>query len=135
MSPRPEHIPAVLAAEGLLFASGGLTSHVAVIARGSGKPCIMGVYSLRAEPRTSNLQIGGRTIAVRTWLSIDGSTGAVYEGHRNVAPPDKAELAGLDALLARCDAQSEVSVFANADTVEEARSAFDHGAGESACAD
>jgi pyruvate,orthophosphate dikinase len=92
---RPETDPADIAgihvAEGVLTSTGGMTSHAAVVARGMGKPCVVGAAELKIDQKNRMLGIAGRTFGPKDWLSIDGGKGEVYAGQVPLVP---AELSG-----------------------------------------
>jgi phosphoenolpyruvate synthase/pyruvate phosphate dikinase len=125
-SPDPQHIPGIMAADGLVFARGGVTSHVAVIARGTGRPCVMGAGTVSVEAAAA--RFGGRRIPEGATISIDGASGAVYVGRVTLVHPAPGAFQALRTVLDRCDAEAELAVFANADTAEDAATAFRNGA-------
>ncbi|MDH6484445.1 putative PEP-binding protein [Streptomyces sp. SAI-127] len=127
-SPLPEHMPNVLQATGLVYGTGGLTSHVAVIARGAGKPCVMGVSSLRVPQERDVCFLGGEKVAVGGWLSVDGDKGVLYKGRRVTVSPTVETHGPVATLLQHCDDRAQVRIYANADTADEAATAFGHGA-------
>jgi pyruvate,orthophosphate dikinase len=85
----PEDIAGMVAAEGILTARGGMTSHAAVVARGMGKPCVCGASALQIDAAAGTVTVAGRTLkAGQDWLSIDGSTGEVFAGKLSPHPPE-----------------------------------------------
>ncbi len=85
----PEDIAGMVAAEGILTARGGMTSHAAVVARGMGKPCVCGASGLQIDLAAGTVKADGRTFkAGEDWLSIDGSTGEVFAGKLSPHPPE-----------------------------------------------
>ncbi|MGB6535846.1 MAG: pyruvate, phosphate dikinase [Xanthobacteraceae bacterium] len=122
----PEDIHGMHAAEGILTARGGMTSHAAVVARGMGKPCVSGAGSLRVDYRTQTMTSGGLTLKKGDTLTIDGSTGQVLAGKVPMLEP---ELAGEFATLMQwADGMRRLKVRANADTPADARTALKFGA-------
>lgn len=122
----PEDIRGMYAANGILTARGGMTSHAAVVARGMGKPCIVGAGKMRIDYESGELQIMGRTIREGDVVTIDGSSGRVYSGH---VKQIQAELSGYFAtLMAWADEVGGIKVRANADTPADAEAAKVFGA-------
>ncbi len=114
------------AAKGILTATGGLTSHAAVVARGMGVPCVTGAGEVKIAEDGSGFHVGDRAVAVGEWITIDGTVGAAYPGRLPVVP---AELSPrLDRLLTIADRHRRLGVLANADTVDDARRARSFGA-------
>ncbi len=114
------------AAKGILTATGGLTSHAAVVARGMGVPCVAGAGEINIADDGSGFRVGNRTVVVGEWITVDGTVGAAYPGRLPVVP---AELSPrLERLLAMADGHRRLGVFTNADTVEDARRARSFGA-------
>ncbi len=114
------------AAKGILTATGGLTSHAAVVARGMGVPCVAGAGQINIAGDGSGFRVGDYAIAVGDWITIDGTVGAAYPGRLPVVPADLSPR--LERLLAMADDHRRLGVFANADTVEDARRARSFGA-------
>ena len=127
-SPGPEQIPAVLRASGLLFRTGGMTSHVAVIARGAGIPAVMNTPGLSIETGSNTVLIGQTTVAEGQWLTVDGSGGIVYEGRAELDRGSQFQGSDLEAVLDACDALSTLAVYANADVASDATLAYTLGA-------
>ena len=139
----PDDLGGMIAAQGVLTSRGGKTSHAAVVARGMGKPCVVGAESLvvDVEARTVRLP-DGRVISEGDEISLDGSSGAVFEGSVPViaspvvmalegkpAPPEYADLvAAVTNLLAHADRRRRLVVRANADTPNDADRARQFGA-------
>ncbi len=114
------------AAKGILTATGGLTSHAAVVARGMGVPCVTGAGEVKIAEDGSGFHVGDRAVAVGEWITIDGTVGAAYLGRLPVVP---AELSPrLERLLTIADRHRRLGVLANADTVDDARRARTFGA-------
>lgn len=127
-SPGPQHIAGVVDADALIFAKGGMTSHIAVIARGSGQPCVMGVAGLTVDPTSGAANFGDEKLPEGSHISVDGSSGAIYSGELPIVQPAIAASSALDKVLERCDAEADVVVYGNADNAAEARTAFLNGA-------
>lgn len=123
----PDDIAGILAAEGILTARGGLTSHAAVVARGLGKPCVAGCSALAVDVEARNMTVNGRVIAEGDVLSVDGTTGEVFAGALSASTPNVEETE-LASLLRWADGIRRLGVRANADTPLDARVAVDMGA-------
>ena len=122
----PDDIHGMDAAQGILTATGGMTSHAAVVARGMGKPCVSGAGALRVDDAAARMTIEGRVVKQGDWLSLDGSTGVVYLGQ---APTIPAELSGEFATLMQwADEFRRLGVRANADIPRDAKQARTFGA-------
>jgi pyruvate,orthophosphate dikinase len=116
----------MIAAEGILTARGGMTSHAAVVARGMGKPCVSGAGSLRVDYRAATMTAGGATLKKGDTLTIDGSTGQVLAGKVPMLEPT---LFGEFATVMKwADGVRKLKVRANADTPADARAAIKFGA-------
>ena len=122
----PEDIHGMHAAEGILTARGGMTSHAAVVARGMGKPCVSGFGALRIDQAKKTLTVGRLTLKSGDMITIDGSTGQVLEGQVAMLEP---ELSGdFAALMEWADGVRRLKVRANADTPLDAKTARRFGA-------
>jgi pyruvate,orthophosphate dikinase len=122
----PEDIRGMYAAEGILTARGGMTSHAAVVARGMGKCCVVGCRELQINEGAGYCRIGGEAIHAGDYLTIDGSTGQVILGQ---APLIKADFGGDFAeLMAWADGYRVLGVRCNADTPQDAEIARGFGA-------
>ncbi|MBN2457291.1 MAG: pyruvate, phosphate dikinase [Sedimentisphaerales bacterium] len=122
----PEDIGGMDAAEGVLTARGGMTSHAAVVARGMGKCCVAGVGDLNINYKTNKFTADGATIKQGDWLSIDGSTGEVIKGKLPTVEP---VLSGdFGRFMKICDSVRKLGVRTNADTPEDAKRARKFGA-------
>jgi pyruvate, orthophosphate dikinase len=115
------------ASVGFLTARGGATSHAAVVARGMGKCCITGAKGIAIDSKAATVQIGTRTFREGDWLSLDGSTGRVFEGKLPLRPASEGH-PELDRLLEWALASDACSVRANADTPADATAAMAAGA-------
>ena len=138
----PEDLRGMIAAEGILTAKGGVSSHAALVARQMGKVCICGAASLVIDYAAKTVSVSGQTFNEGDWLSIDGTIGAVYGGQIKTAPSEI--IAGLisgnkaaqktekfqnfQQLMAWCSRVSKLQVRTNADTPEQVKNAIAFGA-------
>ena len=110
----PEDLAGMSAAEGILTARGGMTSHAAVVARGMGKCCVSGAGAILVDYKAKTVKIEGVTYKEGDYISLNGSTGQVYAGE---IPTKAAELSGdFKALMDLCDKYTHLQVRTNADT-------------------
>ena len=122
----PEDLAGMAVAQGILTARGGMTSHAAVVARGMGKCCVSGAGALSIDYKSRTLEVGGVTLKEGDYISINGSTGEVYEGK---VATRAAELSGDFAdLMALADKYTRMKVRTNADTPHDAEVARKFGA-------
>ena len=122
----PEDLAGMSAAEGILTARGGMTSHAAVVARGMGKCCVSGAGAIIVDYKARTVEIDGVVLREGDWLSINGSTGEVYKGE---VKTKAAEVSGDFAeLMALCDKYTKMVVRTNADTPHDAEVAKNFGA-------
>ena len=122
----PEDLAGMSAAEGILTARGGMTSHAAVVARGMGKCCVSGVGSLNVDYKSKTVEIDGVVYKEGDYISINGTTGQVYAGE---VPTKAAELSGdFKELMDLCDKYTKLQVRTNADTPHDAEVARAFGA-------
>ena len=122
----PEDLRGMSVAKGILTARGGMTSHAAVVARGMGKCCVSGAGAVHVDMKARTMTIGGVDYAEGDWISLNGSTGEVFEGKITTK---NAELSGdFGRLMALSDRYKRLEVRTNADTPEEARMAHSFGA-------
>ena len=122
----PEDLAGMSAAEGILTARGGMTSHAAVVARGMGKCCVSGVGALNVDYKTKTVEIDGVTYKEGDFISLNGTTGQVYAGE---VPTKAAELSGdFKELMDLCDKYTKMNVRTNADTPHDAQVARNFGA-------
>jgi pyruvate,orthophosphate dikinase len=123
---KPEDIHGFFAAQGILTARGGKTSHAAVVARGMGKPCVSGCEAIRIDARERRAHIGDAVLREGDRITIDGTTGDVYAGE---IPTVEAKFFDeLSTLLAWADEAARLRVLANADTARDALRAREYGA-------
>jgi pyruvate,orthophosphate dikinase len=122
----PDDIHGMHAAEGILTARGGMTSHAAVVARGMGKSCVAGCGALRVDLAARELRVGGHVLHAGDWITLDGATGEVFRGQVPTVTP---ELGGSFSDLMRwADAIRTLRVRTNADTPADAKLARQFGA-------
>jgi pyruvate,orthophosphate dikinase len=122
----PEDIGGMDAAEGVLTARGGMTSHAAVVARGMGKCCVAGVGTLHIHYKTKKLNVDSLTIKEGDWMSLDGSTGEVMKGQLPTVEPTMS--GDFGKFMKICDEVRRLGVRTNADTHEDAKRARAFGA-------
>ena len=122
----PEDIGGMDAAEGILTARGGMTSHAAVVARGMGKCCVAGAGALNINYKTSKLSVGKLTIKQGDWISLDGSTGEIMKGRLATVEPKMS--GDFEKFMKICDGIRKMKVRTNADTPGDAKRARDFGA-------
>jgi pyruvate,orthophosphate dikinase len=138
----PEDLRGMIAAEGILTARGGVSSHAALVARQMGKVCVCGAAAIDVDYHARTVRVDGRTFKEGEWMSIDGTAGTVYAGQVKTAPSEI--VAGLiegneDAkktekyksfqqLMKWCADATRMSVRTNADTPEQAANAIAFGA-------
>ncbi|MCQ2333445.1 MAG: pyruvate, phosphate dikinase, partial [Paludibacteraceae bacterium] len=122
----PEDLAGMSAAEGILTARGGMTSHAAVVARGMGKCCVSGAGAILVDYKAKTVTIEGVTYNEGDYISLNGSTGQVYAGQ---IPTKAAELSGdFKDLMDLCDKYTRLQVRTNADTPHDAAVARAFGA-------
>ena len=122
----PEDLAGMSAAEGILTARGGMTSHAAVVARGMGKCCVSGAGAINVDYKARTVEIDGVVLKEGDYLSLNGSTGEVYYGEVKTKP---AEVTGdFAALMELCNKYTKLVVRTNADTPHDAEVARNFGA-------
>ena len=122
----PEDLAGMDAANGILTARGGMTSHAAVVARGMGKCCVSGAGSVKIDYKTRTMKTDGVTYKEGDWISLNGSSGEVMEGKVETKDP---ELSGnFGKLMDLCDKYTRMQVRTNADTPKDSKVARDFGA-------
>ncbi|RME38678.1 MAG: pyruvate, phosphate dikinase, partial [Planctomycetota bacterium] len=122
----PEDVGGMHAAVGILTATGGKTSHAAVVARGWGKCCIVGCDALSINDRDKTLSLNGRILREGEEITLDGSTGEIYEGALHLVQPEAPP--EYDTLMRWCDRRRRLKIRANADTPQDALKAVELGA-------
>ena len=122
----PEDIEGMKAAQGILTVRGGMTSHAAVVARGMGKCCVSGCGEIKMDEANKKFELAGKTFHEGDYISIDGSTGKIYDG---VIPTVDATIAGeFGRIMAWADKYRRLKVRTNADTPHDAQKARELGA-------
>ncbi|MCW3806326.1 pyruvate, phosphate dikinase [Plebeiibacterium marinum] len=122
----PEDLEGMLVAKGILTARGGMTSHAAVVARGMGKCCVSGAGALKIDYKERTLRIDGNVYKEGDWISLNGSTGKVYDGRVKTRQPD---LDGdFGQIMDFASKYTRMSVRTNADTPKDAVVAREFGA-------
>ena len=122
----PEDLAGMVVAQGILTARGGMTSHAAVVARGMGKCCVAGCSGLNVDEQNLKMTVQGNTYKECDYISINGSTGVVYEGQVDTVTP---ELKGdFETIMKWADQIRRMRVRANADNPRDAKQALDFGA-------
>ena len=122
----PEDITGMKAAQGILTVRGGMTSHAAVVARGMGECCVSGCGDIKMDEENKKFELGGKTFVEGDYISIDGTTGNIYDG---VIPTVDATIAGeFGKIMAWADKYRKLKVRTNADTPADAKKARELGA-------
>jgi pyruvate,orthophosphate dikinase len=122
----PEDLAGMDSAQGILTARGGMTSHAAVVARGMGKCCVSGAGGVKINYKARTLDMGGKTYKEGDFISLNGTTGEVYDGKIATVEP---ELSGeFGKLMKLADKRAKLLVRTNADTPFDAQVARDFGA-------
>jgi pyruvate,orthophosphate dikinase len=122
----PEDVGGMFVAQGILTATGGKTSHAAVVARGWGKCCVVGCEKLDIDYRQKRMSVNGRTIRQGDWITLDGNEGAVYDGEIPLTMPQLPE--AYTTLMKWGDQVRRLRVRTNVDTPTDARKAREMGA-------
>ncbi|WP_020012962.1 pyruvate, phosphate dikinase [Promicromonospora sukumoe] len=122
----PDDIHGIAAAQGVLTAHGGMTSHAAVVARGMGKPCVAGAGELGIDADARTLSIGGTVLTEADTVTLDGTAGLVYAGALPLVPPQVTD--DFSTVLGWADDVRRLGVRANADTGPDAAKARELGA-------
>ena len=122
----PEDIEGMKAAQGILTVRGGMTSHAAVVGRGMGECCVSGCGDIKMDEANKKFELAGKTFREGDFISIDGSTGNIYEG---VIPTVDAQIAGeFGRIMGWADKYRRLKVRTNADTPKDAAKAIELGA-------
>ena len=122
----PEDISGMKAAQGILTVRGGMTSHAAVVARGMGICCVSGCGDIKMDEENKQFELAGKTYHEGDYISIDGSTGNIYDG---IIPSADAEIAGeFGRIMEWADKYRTLQVRTNADTPADAKKARELGA-------
>jgi pyruvate, orthophosphate dikinase len=122
----PEDLEGMHIAKGILTARGGMTSHAAVVARGMGKCCVSGAGALKINYKTRTMTVGDKVFVEGDWISLNGSTGEVYEGKVKTQDP---EMSGdFATIMNLAEKFTRMAVRTNADSPKDAQIARDFGA-------
>ncbi len=122
----PEDIEGMKAAQGILTVRGGMTSHAAVVARGMGKCCVSGCGEIKMDEENKKFELAGKTYHEGDFISIDGSTGKIFDG---IIPTVDAEISGnFGTIMSWADKYRQLKVRTNADTPTDAKKARELGA-------
>jgi pyruvate,orthophosphate dikinase len=138
----PEDLRGMIAAEGILTARGGVSSHAALVARQMGKVCVCGASALEVDYQARTVKVDGKTYKEGDWLSIDGTAGKVYAGRLKTASSEivagliegdeaarrSEKFKSFQQLMKWCDDATRMSVRTNADTPEQTKNAIAFGA-------
>ena len=138
----PEDLRGMIAAEGILTARGGVSSHAALVARQMGKVCVCGAAALEVDYHARIVKVDGKTFKEGDWLSIDGTAGKVFAGrvatapseivaaliHNDAAAKRTEKFKSFQQLMKWCDRATRMTVRTNADTPEQAQNAIAFGA-------
>ncbi len=122
----PEDLEGMNIANGILTAKGGMTSHAAVVARGMGKTCVSGAGEIKIDYKARTMTTGGKTYKEGDYISLNGSTGEVYEGKIDTIDPVVG--GNFATMMEWADKYSRMYVRTNADTPHDAQVARDFGA-------
>ena len=122
----PEDITGMKAAEGILTVRGGMTSHAAVVARGMGECCVSGCGDIKMDEANKKFELGGKTFTEGDFISIDGTTGNIYEGI--IATVDASISGYFGRIMGWADKYRKLKVRTNADTPQDAKKARELGA-------
>ncbi|MDH8701470.1 pyruvate,orthophosphate dikinase [Dysgonomonadaceae bacterium PH5-43] len=122
----PEDLAGMAAAEGILTARGGMTSHAAVVARGMGKCCVSGAGTLKIDYAAKTMEVDGKTYKEGDYISLNGSTGDIYDGQ--VATKEAEIDADFEAIMELSNKYTRMTVRTNADTPNDALVARKFGA-------
>src|SRR3989442_14818963 len=117
----PEDFHGIVAAQAVLTARGGMTSHAAVVARGMGKTCVVGAKDIEVDPHAGRFRANGRVVKRGQVLTVDGTSGRVLLGAAKLVEPTVGQHYGK--FMAWADARRRLRVRANADTPADARRA------------
>jgi pyruvate, orthophosphate dikinase len=122
----PEDVGGMAVAQGILTATGGKTSHAAVVARGWGKCCIVGAEKFNIDYKSKTMTAGGKSVKEGEWITLDGGEGVVYSGQMDLVTPQFPP--AYETLMKWGDGMRRLGIRTNADTPQDARKARDFGA-------
>ncbi|MBL7648255.1 MAG: pyruvate, phosphate dikinase [Candidatus Hydrogenedentes bacterium] len=124
----PEDVHGMHASSGILTAKGGMTSHAALVARGWGKCCIVGCGALQIDAKAKKVTIGKKVLSEGDWVSMNGSTGDLFEGALDVLPAQPDRNPWYKKIMAWADATRQINVRTNCETPGDAAQAVAFGA-------
>jgi len=124
----PEDVHGMHAAEAILTAKGGMTSHAALVARGWGKCCIVGCTDLNINLKKREIHVNGRILKEGDWITLNGTAGRVYEGKLKLLPADPEHNKWYKELMKWADGFRRLRVRTNADTPHDSQVARQYGA-------
>jgi len=124
----PEDVHGMRAAQAILTARGGMTSHAALVARGWGKCCIVGCGELHIDSRKKLMSVNGQTFSEGDWISLNGTLGVVYKGQMALMPADPQKNVHYKTLMSWADKTRKLKVRTNADNPHDAKMARNFGA-------
>jgi len=124
----PEDVHGMRAAQAILTARGGMTSHAALVARGWGKCCIVGCGELHIDSRKKLMSVNGQTFSEGDWISLNGTLGVVYKGQMALIPADPQKNVHYKTLMSWADKTRKLKVRTNADNPHDAKMARNFGA-------
>src|SRR6202035_4481563 len=122
----PEDVGGMAVAQGILTATGGKTSHAAVVARGWGKCCIVGAEKFNIDYKSKTMTVGGKSVKEGDWITLDGGEGVVYSGQMDLVTPKFPP--AYETLMKWGDGMRRLGIRTNADTPQDARKAREFGA-------
>ena len=122
----PEDIEGMIAAQGILTVRGGMTSHAAVVARGMGTCCVSGCGEIKINEEKETFELGGKTYKKGDYISLDGSTGNIYEG--DIATEEASVSGNFGRIMGWADAARKLKVRTNADNPRDTANAIHLGA-------
>jgi len=122
----PEDVGGMAVAQGILTATGGKTSHAAVVARGWGKCCVVGAEKLDIDYKSQSMSASGKVVKEGDWITLDGSEGVVYTEAMPLVTPEFPK--SYEALMKWADQTRRMRVRTNVDTPQDARKAIEFGA-------
>jgi pyruvate,orthophosphate dikinase len=124
----PEDVHGMHAAQAILTAKGGMTSHAALVARGWGKCCIVGCSDLHIDLKKKKINVNGKVLKEGDWITLNGSKGTFYEGQIKLLPADPEHNKWYKELITWADQVRALKVRANADSPEDSKVAIKFGA-------
>jgi pyruvate,orthophosphate dikinase len=124
----PEDVEGMRAAEAILTARGGMTSHAALVARGWGKCCVVGCADVKIDLKARTLNLGGQALKEGDWISLNGSRGFIYTGKMPLVEPGETTMQMLGDFLKFCNSIRALKVWTNADTPADSAQARAYGA-------